>query len=144
VYARTLHHNLTFNRNDMRKAIGTSIRSATCELRKLERLRRQQLNAIQNENEDPDERNESTNATEASLNETHDITDGDEEKDEDDDGGEDDGEEEDENGIENEDEDGIENEDEDGIENEGEDEDSDDDKQADDLMIDEALDENDE
>ena len=36
----------------MRKAIGTSIRCATSALRKLERYRQQQLNALQDENID--------------------------------------------------------------------------------------------
>ena len=38
-YVRTLHPNLTFHINDMKNAIGTSIRSAKSELRKVERYR---------------------------------------------------------------------------------------------------------
>ncbi|UJR19819.1 hypothetical protein I4U23_022952 [Adineta vaga] len=35
-YVRTLHRNLSFSMADMRKAIGTSIRSAMCELRRMQ------------------------------------------------------------------------------------------------------------
>ena len=38
-HVRILHQNLKFSLTDMRRAIGTSIRSATCELRKVERHR---------------------------------------------------------------------------------------------------------
>jgi hypothetical protein len=58
-YVRVLHPNLNFHFNDMKKAIATSIRSAKCDLRKLERYRQQQLNNLQNdENLDPNERDE--------------------------------------------------------------------------------------
>jgi hypothetical protein len=58
-YVRVLHPNLNFHFNDMKKAITTSIRSANCDLRKLERYRQQQLNNLQNdENLDLNERDE--------------------------------------------------------------------------------------
>jgi hypothetical protein len=84
----------------MRKAIGTSIRSASSELRKRERYRQQRLIALQNqENVDPDEKDEGmndTNDTETMLNGTDDITDDVEDaEEEDDDEAEDEGENED-------------------------------------------------
>jgi hypothetical protein len=58
-YVRTLHPNLTFNINVMKNAIGTSIRSAKSELRRVERHHIQQLNIPQNnENLDPEEGDE--------------------------------------------------------------------------------------
>jgi hypothetical protein len=113
----------------MKKAIGTSIRSATSDLRKLERYRQQQLHALQNdENIDPNERDEMTNATndiETMLDGIDDMSDDDEDKIEDDDA--DEGEHEDEDGDEN--------------EGENESEDEDEDKEVGKLMIDEDDDE---
>ena len=68
----------------MRKAIGTSIRSAKCELRRVARTR-EQLNILQNDqNLDLDENDDSTNAipdTKAMLDVTNDNTDDDEDED---------------------------------------------------------------
>ncbi|CAF3335981.1 unnamed protein product [Rotaria socialis] len=64
LYVRGLHRNLNFTRTDMRKAIGTSIRSATCELRKIERHRQHQLNSSQDdENVDSNESDLARNAS---------------------------------------------------------------------------------
>ncbi|CAF4058063.1 unnamed protein product [Rotaria magnacalcarata] len=64
IYVRGLHRNLNFTRTDMRKAIGTSIRSATCELLKLERHQQQQLNSSQDdENVDSNESDQARNAS---------------------------------------------------------------------------------
>ncbi|CAF4203837.1 unnamed protein product, partial [Rotaria magnacalcarata] len=64
IYVRGLHRNFNFIRTDMRKAIGTSIRSATCELRKIERHRQQQLNSSQDdENVDSNESDQARNAS---------------------------------------------------------------------------------
>ncbi|CAF1517721.1 unnamed protein product [Adineta ricciae] len=48
-YVRTLHPNLTFHMNDMKNAIGTSIRSAKSELRRADRYLAQPLNASSND-----------------------------------------------------------------------------------------------
>ncbi|CAF1360031.1 unnamed protein product [Rotaria sordida] len=129
---RHIHKNLSFSKNEMRKAIGTLIRSAKRELRRAQGTR-QQLNVLQNdENLDPDENDENTNATsdmKAILDTTNDITDDDDEEKKDEDH--------------NEDDDEYENKD----EGEGEDEDEDEDGNFDkvnNLMIDEALDEDNE
>ncbi|CAF1228441.1 unnamed protein product [Rotaria magnacalcarata] len=59
LYVRTLHPNLSFKMIGMRRAIGTSIRAATHEIRKLECQHREKLMELQNdENMDPDERQE--------------------------------------------------------------------------------------
>ncbi|CAF1686156.1 unnamed protein product [Rotaria magnacalcarata] len=64
IYVRGLHRNFNFIRTDLRKAIGTSIRSATCELRKIERHRQQQLNSSQDdENVDSNESDQARNAS---------------------------------------------------------------------------------
>ncbi|CAF1233897.1 unnamed protein product [Adineta ricciae] len=54
LYVRHLHNNLNFNGADMRKAIGTSIRSARCELRRLQYFQQQQVNATENEQSEED------------------------------------------------------------------------------------------
>ncbi|CAF1547364.1 unnamed protein product, partial [Rotaria magnacalcarata] len=62
LYVHILHQNLSFKMNDMRRAIGTSIRSATHEMRKLEHQRREQLKELENdENLDQAEREERIN-----------------------------------------------------------------------------------
>ncbi|CAF4637124.1 unnamed protein product, partial [Rotaria sp. Silwood2] len=128
---RHIHKNLSFSKTEMRKAIGTSIRSAKCALRRAEHTR-QQLYVLQNdENLDPDENDENKNATsdmKTILDTTNDITDDDEEK-------KDEGHNEDDDEYENKDE--GEDEDEDEYEDEYFD-------KVNNLMIDEALDEDDE
>ena len=71
----------------MRKAIGTSIRSATSELRRLERYRQQQINVLQDENVDPNGKDGANGANdlETALIGIDDITDGEEKEDDDDD-----------------------------------------------------------
>ncbi|CAF3780868.1 unnamed protein product [Rotaria socialis] len=62
LYVRVLHQNLSFKMSDMRRAIGTSIRSATHEMRKLEHERQEQLNELENdENLDQAEREDRIN-----------------------------------------------------------------------------------
>ena len=56
VYVRCLHQNLSFSMNDMRRAIGTSIRSANADLRRMQRHQGHQFNQLHNfENHDPNE-----------------------------------------------------------------------------------------
>jgi hypothetical protein len=56
VYVRTLHRKLSFKMDEMRKAIGTSIRNANIQIRTLEQQQQSQLETLQdNENRDPNE-----------------------------------------------------------------------------------------
>jgi hypothetical protein len=61
---RSLHKNLSFSKEDMRKAIGTSIRNAKRDLKKQQHYEQRRINAQeQQENGDPDEENEGTDNT---------------------------------------------------------------------------------
>ena len=83
MYVRLLHRNLNFSKANMRKAIGTSIRSAKCELRRVARTREQLYILQKDQNLDPDDNDDNTNATpdtKAMLDVTNDNTDDDEDE----------------------------------------------------------------
>ncbi|CAF2154232.1 unnamed protein product [Rotaria magnacalcarata] len=122
IYVRSLHKNLSFTRADMRKAIGTSIRSATCELRKLERNRQHRFN---------DSRSDDNEVADV----TDDVNENEHENEDDDDG----------NGEMNEDEeDGdIDENEEDRDMDENENEGDDDEKEENNMLVDDEVDEED-
>ncbi|CAF1110826.1 unnamed protein product [Rotaria magnacalcarata] len=122
IYVRSLHKNLSFTRADMRKAIGTSIRSATCELRKLERNRQHRFNNSRSDD------NEVADVTD-------DVNENEHENEDDDDG----------NGDMNEDEeDGdIDENEEDRDMDENENEGDDDEKEENNMLVDDEVDEED-
>ncbi|CAF3774785.1 unnamed protein product [Rotaria magnacalcarata] len=140
IYVRSLHKNLSFTRADMRKAIGTSIRSATCELRKLERNRQHRFNDSRSDDSmDFHEFDKTINIINVFLDEVADVTDDvneNEHENEDDDDG---------NGDMNEDEeDGdIDENEEDRDMDENENEGDDDEKEENNMLVDDEVDEED-
>jgi hypothetical protein len=78
-YVRNLHKNLSFSKDDMRKAIGTSIRCAKRDLQKQEYYQQQRTNARHDqENINPDETDEgidNTVDTETTFNRAEDVID---------------------------------------------------------------------
>ena len=82
VYVRTLHRNLSFSLTDMRRAVGTSIRSAWSELRRMHAHHQQQLQ--QQPNQMPNANGFDPNAVDDLIEDgTSDILDENEEKTED-------------------------------------------------------------